>query len=33
MVIFCMAMGRVTVSYPPDIPEHFSEDFKDFLNK
>ncbi|XP_019855802.1 PREDICTED: eIF-2-alpha kinase GCN2-like isoform X1 [Amphimedon queenslandica] len=33
MVIFCMSVGRVTVSYPPDVPEHFSEDFKDFLNK
>ena len=31
--MYCMSVGRVSVSYPPDISDQFNEDFKDFLNK
>lgn len=28
-----MALGQVTVSYPPVIPKHFPESLKDFILK
>lgn len=33
LVVLCMALGQVTVSYPPVIPNNFPESLKDFILK
>ena len=32
-MVFCMALGQVTVSYPPVIPRSFPEPLQDFISK
>ena len=32
-MVLCMALGQVTVSYPPVIPNNFPESLKDFVLK
>lgn len=32
-MVLCMALGQVTVSYPPVMPNNFPESLKDFILK
>ena len=31
MLLLCMAVGKLDISYPPSIPEHLPPTLKDFL--
>ena len=33
MLLLCMAVGKLEISYPPSIPEHLPPTLRDFLAK